>query len=69
MKETLVDFWWMVCQERPSTIVMLTNVKEGTHTKCTQYWPNEGNKSFGIFVVTTIDCQNFCDYRACQDTP
>ena len=34
---TLVDFWRLVWQERPVTIVMVTNIKEGNKVKCQQY--------------------------------
>ncbi|XP_061190063.1 receptor-type tyrosine-protein phosphatase T-like [Saccostrea echinata] len=41
-QNTLGDFWTMLWQENISTIVMLTNLREGEKIKCTQYWPDKG---------------------------
>ena len=62
LPKTLVDFWRLIWQERPPTIVMVTNVKEGTRIKCQQYWPESGKKDFGPFQVTISDQQIFADY-------
>ena len=59
---TLVDFWRLVWQERPLTIVMVTNIKEGNKVKCQQYWPDSGTKHFGHFKVTLVEYQVFADY-------
>ena len=64
MKKTLVDFWHLIWQEKPVSIVMVTNLKEGTKSKCEQYWPNgraEG-KEFGPFTVTLVDEQVLPDF-------
>ena len=37
MSKTLVDFWRLIWQERPQIIVMVTNLKEGSKSKCEQY--------------------------------
>ena len=58
----MVDFWRLIWQERPPTIVMVTNVKEGTRIKCQRYWPESGKKDFGPFQVTITDQQIFADY-------
>ena len=58
----LVDFWRLVWQERPPTIVMVTNLKEGSKKKCEQYWPDNGSKEFGPFKVTLTEQQVFADY-------
>ena len=58
----LVDFWKLVWQERPPTIVMVTNLKEGSKKKCEQYWPDSGSKEFGPFKVTLTEQQVFADY-------
>ena len=58
----MMDFWRLIWQERPPTIVMVTNVKEGTRIKCQQYWPESGKKDFGPFQVTITDQQIFADY-------
>ena len=62
LPKTVVDFWRLVWQERPPTIVMVTNVKEGNRIKCQQYWPDSGKKEFGPFQVTISDQQVFADY-------
>ena len=36
-------------QEKPTAIVMLTNVEEGNKIKCEQYWPGSGKKIYGPF--------------------
>ena len=58
----LVDFWRLIYQERPPTIVMVTNLKEGNKKKCEQYWPDSGSKNFGPFRVTLTEQQIFADY-------
>ena len=35
-------------------MLMVTNLREGTKTKCHQYWPETGTQSFGPFKVTII---------------
>lgn len=60
--KTLVDFWRMVWQQRPPTIVMVTNLKEGNKTKCQQYWPESGSANFGPFKVTLTEHEVFADY-------
>ena len=62
LPKTLVDFWRLVWQEKPLTIVMVTNLKEGTKIKCQQYWPESGTKDFGPFQITTSDEQTLADY-------
>ena len=41
---------------------MVTNLKEGTKTKCQQYWPDTSSTSYGPFEVTITDSQLFADY-------
>ncbi|XP_019851757.1 PREDICTED: receptor-type tyrosine-protein phosphatase epsilon-like [Amphimedon queenslandica] len=64
MKRTLVDFWRLIWQEKPVSIVMVTNLKEGTKSKCEQYWPNStgDNDHFGPFTVTLINEQVYPDF-------
>ena len=59
---TFVDFWRLIWQEHPPIIVMVTNIMEGNHIKCQQYWPENGKKDFGPFQVTITDKQVFADY-------
>ena len=63
MYKTLVDFWRLIWQERPVCIVMVTNLKEGTKSKCEQYWPNTAtkNETYGPFTVTLQDEQVYPD--------
>ncbi len=58
----LVDFWRLMWQERPPTIVMVTNLKEGSKKKCEQYWPDIESVTFGPFKVTLIEQQVFANY-------
>ena len=62
LPKTVVDFWRMVWQERPSAIVMLTNCKEGGKVKCEQYWPESGNEVYGPFQILITDKQILADY-------
>ena len=64
MKKTLIDFWCLVWQERPQTIVMITNLMEGSKSKCEQYWPNsyKEDAEFGVFTVSLLDEQVLPDF-------
>ena len=62
LPRTVVDFWRMVWQERPSAIVMFTNCKEGGRVKCEQYWPETGSKKYGPFSVVRSDKEILADY-------
>ena len=62
LPNTVVDFWRLIWQEHPPTIVMVTNVMEGNRIKCQQYWPDSGKKEFGPFQVILSDQQIFADY-------
>ena len=62
LPQTTIDFWRLVWQEKTQTIVMVTNIKEGSKTKCHQYWPEFGAQSFGPFQVTITDQQILADY-------
>ena len=62
LNKTLVDFWRLVWQEKPSVIVMVTNVKEENKIKCQQYWPDSESKDYGPFKVTLNDQQMCSDY-------
>ena len=62
LPKTVVDFWRLVWQEKPPTIVMITNLKEGNKIKCQHYWPESGTESFGPFQITITDDQTLADY-------
>eukprot|EP00057_Strongylocentrotus_purpuratus_P013419 XP_011667893.1 PREDICTED: receptor-type tyrosine-protein phosphatase alpha-like [Strongylocentrotus purpuratus] len=50
---TVSDFWSMVLNYKPSTIVML-NDKSQNDKSCAQYWPNADSAQFGSYSVTTL---------------
>ena len=52
----------MIWQENVHTVAMVTNLKESNKNKCQQYWPDDGFKNFGPFIVTITDQQVFADY-------
>ena len=52
----------MIWQENVHTVAMVTNLKESNKIKCQQYWPDDGSKNFGTFIVTITDQQVFADY-------
>ena len=58
----IVDFWRLIWQEKPTTVVMVTNLIEKNKSKCEQYWPETGNIDYGPFKVTITESQNFADY-------
>ena len=60
--ETIIDFWRLVWQERPPTIVMLTSLKEDNKRKCNQYWPDGGSINYGPFKILLTEKQVFPDY-------
>ena len=62
LPKTLVDFWRLVWQERPPSIVMITNLEEGGKIKCQRYWPESGRCQYGPFEVTLTDEQIMTDY-------
>ncbi|KHN87936.1 Receptor-type tyrosine-protein phosphatase T [Toxocara canis] len=46
MDATVNDFWRMVWQEKPRSIIMLCKLVEGGKPKCAQYFP--GKTNFGV---------------------
>ena len=63
MNKTTVDIWHLIWQEKPPTIVMVTNLKEDKKIKCQQYWPESGSsQSYGPFKVTLTNQQVYTDY-------
>ncbi len=59
---TLVHFWHLVWQEKPPTIVMVTNIIERGKVKCEQYWSDSGAMRFGPLQIAITDQQMFADY-------
>ncbi|XP_061083730.1 receptor-type tyrosine-protein phosphatase epsilon-like isoform X3 [Conger conger] len=60
--ETVADFWRMIWEQKTTTIVMLTNVKERKEDKCHQYWPEQGCWCYGNVRVVVEDCTVLVDY-------
>ncbi|WAR16689.1 PTPRC-like protein [Mya arenaria] len=57
------QFWQMVWQQKVEKIVMLTNLVEGTKTKCEQYWPDfYQRKMFGDIKVVCNDEKLYADF-------
>ncbi|MCP9261728.1 Tyrosine-protein phosphatase non-receptor type 9 [Dirofilaria immitis] len=56
MDSTVNDFWRLVWQEKPKTIVMLCKVIECGKQKCSQYFPlNQGEtKQYGKVIVQNV---------------
>jgi receptor-type tyrosine-protein phosphatase F len=60
---TVQDFWLMICQEKVTTIVMLTEVRENGIVKCEQYWPDFPSRCrFGKFLIENVSTKMFPDY-------
>ena len=63
-EENVIDFLNLIWQERLNIIVMVTKLKEGSKTKCEQYWPelHIEQTTFGAFIVTLVDKQVLPDF-------
>ncbi|XP_053463237.1 tyrosine-protein phosphatase non-receptor type 7 isoform X1 [Nycticebus coucang] len=66
MPNTVSDFWEMVWQEEVSTIVMLTQLREGKE-KCVHYWPTE-EETYGPFRIRIQDMKEHAEYTVRQLT-
>ena len=62
LPKTVTHFWHLVWQEKPISILMLTNLVEGNKVKCHKYWPDSGSRSFGPFQITVTEQQMFANY-------
>ncbi|TRY56491.1 hypothetical protein DNTS_008781 [Danionella cerebrum] len=60
--DTVADFWRMIWEQKSSTIVMLTNLKERKEEKCCQYWPDQGCWTYGNVRVAVDDFTVLVDY-------
>ncbi|CAI8029222.1 Receptor-type tyrosine-protein phosphatase epsilon [Geodia barretti] len=65
LKETVEDFWRMVCQYKVEAVVMLTRCVEMGKQKCLQYWPDRINDSISgdSFTTTLTSVLTFADYQ------
>ncbi|XP_030852464.1 receptor-type tyrosine-protein phosphatase alpha-like, partial [Strongylocentrotus purpuratus] len=50
---TVSDFWSLVLNNKPSTVVML-NDKSQNDKSCAQYWPDANSVQFGSYSVSTL---------------
>ena len=62
LPHTVVDFWRLVWQERPLSIVMLCKVVECHRVKCQQYWPTTDAKTYGPISVRKLSQETFVDH-------
>ncbi|KAM9804339.1 receptor-type tyrosine-protein phosphatase epsilon-like [Neosynchiropus ocellatus] len=60
--ETVADFWRMIWEQKTTTVVMLTNLKERKEEKCFQYWPEKGCWMYGNMRVAMEDVTVLVDY-------
>ncbi|GMS88803.1 hypothetical protein PENTCL1PPCAC_10978, partial [Pristionchus entomophagus] len=51
---TIDDFWRMIWQEKSKSILMLCNIVEQGKKKCEQYWPTEGEATYGHVTVKVV---------------
>uniref|UniRef100_A0AAQ5ZGQ5 protein-tyrosine-phosphatase n=1 Tax=Amphiprion ocellaris TaxID=80972 RepID=A0AAQ5ZGQ5_AMPOC len=61
-EDTVADFWRMIWEQKVSTVVMLTNLKERKEDKCYQYWPDQGCWTYGNVRVAVEDFTVLVDY-------
>ncbi|XP_039894767.1 receptor-type tyrosine-protein phosphatase epsilon isoform X2 [Simochromis diagramma] len=61
-EDTVADFWRMIWEQKVSTVVMLTNLKERKEDKCYQYWPDQGCWTYGNVRVAVDDFTVLVDY-------
>ena len=54
----------LIWQEKPFVVAMVTKLKEGSKTKCEQYWPNTQTEpvEIGPFTITLADELVLPDY-------
>ncbi|XP_077188853.1 receptor-type tyrosine-protein phosphatase C [Paroedura picta] len=50
LQETISDFWSVIYQRKVKVIVMLTELKDGAHELCAQYW-GEGKQTYDNITV------------------
>ncbi|KAK0412945.1 hypothetical protein QR680_006497 [Steinernema hermaphroditum] len=56
---TITDFWHMVLQEDPETVIMLCSIVEKGMAKCAQYWPLDEKevKTYGDIEIKNMQVQ------------
>ena len=56
LKKTLIDFWHMIWQEKPKTVIVLANLQECNKAKFEQYWPTSSSEDqqYGPFHVSLL---------------
>ncbi|XP_054764154.2 receptor-type tyrosine-protein phosphatase alpha-like [Lytechinus pictus] len=56
LPETVVNFWCLVYDYKPTTIVML-NQLDKTDSTIAQYWPDGGSVQYGPFTISTTSVE------------
>lgn len=59
---TFGDFWRMVWEQNSLVICMITNLTERGRRKCDQYWPNEGEVTYGQLSVKLLNTYRMAHY-------
>ncbi|TRY62797.1 hypothetical protein TCAL_03608 [Tigriopus californicus] len=61
-RNTCVDFWNMVLEQKVEVIVCLTNIIENDRVKCFEYWPNDGEMlhfdELSLYTTSEVSLQN-----------
>ncbi|VDD82139.1 unnamed protein product [Mesocestoides corti] len=61
---TFDDFWQMVWDENSNIIVMISNFVERGRRKCDQYWPSDGQQTYGSISVRMLSENKLACYVA-----
>ncbi|XP_072173083.1 receptor-type tyrosine-protein phosphatase epsilon-like [Diadema setosum] len=56
LPDTVVDFWSLIYDYKPTRIVMLNEFEREDPT-CAQYWPDGGSTQYGPFTVSTTSTE------------
>ncbi|XP_065066983.1 receptor-type tyrosine-protein phosphatase delta-like [Rhopilema esculentum] len=62
LNQTIEDFWRMVWEQDARLLVMLTNLMERGRRKCDQYWPHDGEISYGDITVRKLEERKYAFY-------
>ncbi|GFO39306.1 receptor-type tyrosine-protein phosphatase kappa [Plakobranchus ocellatus] len=59
---TLIDFVRMLWEQNIDRVVMLTHLIEEGKKKCTMYWPEDGDQTFGKINMQLLTTRVFAEY-------
>ncbi|GFO07585.1 receptor-type tyrosine-protein phosphatase kappa [Plakobranchus ocellatus] len=62
----LDDFVRMIWEKRVDRVVMLTNLVEARKSKCTMYWPQDQEDTFGDITMKLVNTKVFAEYTIRQ---